>query len=211
MEIIQITAGLLSTNCYLIINPETRRAILIDSPPDSKDQILETLRNEQVQLEAILLTHSHWDHFADANPIKCSTGANLFVHKNDYYRIQNPFEHTLVQLDFEIEPAEANHLIVHRESLVFETAKLEAIPTPGHTEGGMTYVLESERCAFVGDTIFYLSVGRTDLPGGNAELLMQSINQTIFQLPDDFILYPGHERPTTVGFEKSFNPYVLVV
>lgn len=211
MKIIQITAGLLLTNCYLVINSEARKAVLIDAPPDSTKHILETLRSEQVELEAILLTHSHWDHFADANPIKRSTGAKLFLHKNDYYRIQNPLEHTLVQLDFEIEPVEVDHLFVEQELLVFETVKLEAIPTPGHTEGGMIYVLDSERCAFVGDTIFYLSVGRTDLPGGNSETLIQSINQIIFRLPDDFVLYPGHDRATTVGFEKSFNPYVLAV
>ncbi len=211
MKIIRITAGLLETNCYLIINPEARKALLIDSPPDSIDKVLETLRTEQAQLEAILLTHTHWDHFAEANPIKRSTGAKLYVHKNDYYRIQNPLEHTLMPLDFEIESAEADYLIGGQEELVFEAATLEAIPTPGHTEGGITYVLRSEGCAFVGDTIFYLSVGRTDLPGGNDEALTKSINEIILRLPDDYILYTGHDKPTTVGFEKSFNPYIITV
>lgn len=211
MEIIPIIAGLLETNCYLLTSAESRKAILIDAPPDSTEIVLQELKKRDLVLEAILLTHTHWDHTADAEPIKNATGAKLYVSDSDYYRLQEPMKHTLMPLDFEIKPTKADYLINVEDILTFRTTKLRAIPTPGHTEGGLTYVLDSQRCAFVGDTIFYLSIGRWDLPGGDEQTLLKSIRNVIFALPDDFILYPGHGISTTVGFEKNNNPYVLPI
>lgn len=211
MEIISIIAGILDTNCYLLASAESRTAILIDAPPESAEIVFEELKKRDLSLEAILLTHTHWDHTADAEPIKNVTGAKLYVSVTDYYRLQEPMKHALVPLGFEIKPTKADYLINGEELPTFRTTQLRAIPTPGHTEGGLTFVLESQRCAFVGDTIFYLSIGRWDLPGGDEQTLLESIRNGIFTLPDDFILYPGHGILTTVGFEKSNNPYVLPI
>lgn len=211
MEIIPIIAGILDTNCYLLTSAESLTAILIDTPPESIEIVLHELKKRDLTLEAILLTHTHWDHTADAEPIKNATGAQLYVSNSDYFRLQEPMSHTLMPLDFEIKPVKADYLIDAEMMLTFQTAQLRAIPTPGHTEGGLTYVLESQRCAFVGDTIFHLSIGRWDLPGGDEQTLLDSIRNVIFALPDDFILYPGHGISTTVGFEKINNPYVLPI
>lgn len=208
MEVIPLVAGILDTNCYLIISEETRTALLIDAPPDSKDLVLEELSMRKLQLEAILLTHTHWDHTVDTAEIKKETGAKIFVSQADNYRLQEPSKHTLFPLEFDIEPAEADHLISGKELLDFRTAECWAIPTPGHTEGGLIYVFDSLRSAFVGDTIFYLSIGRSDLPGGDEESLIRSIRDKVFALPDDYILYPGHGAKTSVQFEKENNPFL---
>ncbi|MGQ9819955.1 MAG: MBL fold metallo-hydrolase [Candidatus Kapaibacteriales bacterium] len=211
MEIITIVAGILETNCYLITSPESRTAILIDAPPESAEMVSQELKKRDLSLESILLTHTHWDHTADAEPIKKATKAMLYVSKLDYYRIQEPMKHTLMPLYFEIKPVEADYLISKEELLTFGSIELLATPTPGHTEGGLTFVFKSRQCAFVGDTIFYRSVGRWDLPGGDEKTLLESIRNKIFALPDDFTLYPGHGITTTVGFEKKNNVYVLPI
>lgn len=208
MKIIPLVAGILETNCYLVVSEESQTAILIDAPPDSKNLVVEELRKGNLRLEAILLTHTHWDHTVDANAIKKDTGAKLFVSIADYYRLQEPMKHTLMMLDFEIEPAVADYLISNKELLPLQTAQVLAVPTPGHTEGGLTFIFHSIRSAFVGDTIFYLSIGRTDLPGGDENALLQSIKEVVFALPEDYLLYPGHGMPTTVAFEKENNPFL---
>ncbi|MCX7909310.1 MAG: MBL fold metallo-hydrolase [Ignavibacteria bacterium] len=211
MKIIPVVAGILETNCYLVVNETTRTAVLIDAPPESKEIITNKLKEEDCTLEAILLTHSHWDHSADVNPLKRETGAKVYIHSADSYRILEPMKHTIFELDFQIEPCEPDVLLFGNETLEFRTATFRVIHSPGHTEGSVAYLLDTMRCAFVGDTIFYLSVGRTDLPGGDPTLLQESINKILNELPEDYKLYVGHFQETTVGFEKTYNPYLMLI
>lgn len=210
MKIIPVVAGILDTNSYLVVNETTKTGLLIDAPPESAEIVLSKIESENCKLEAILLTHSHWDHSADANALKQKTGAKIYVHKADNYRLLSPMEHTIFELDFVIEPCEADFLLEGGETLQFSTTNLRVLHTPGHTEGSVVYVCDELKCAFAGDTIFYLSVGRTDLPGGNQELLQESLNRLLNELPEDYTLYVGHYKETTVGFEKSYNPYLML-
>lgn len=210
MKIIPVVAGILDTNTYLVVNETTKTGLLIDAPPESAEIVLSKIESENCKLEAILLTHSHWDHSADANALKQKTGAKIYVHKADNYRLLSPMEHTIFELDFVIEPCEADFLLEGGETLQFSTTNLRVLHTPGHTEGSVVYVCDELKCAFAGDTIFYLSVGRTDLPGGNQELLQESLNRLLNELPEDYTLYVGHYKETTVGFEKSYNPYLML-
>ncbi len=209
MEIVTMQAGLLETNLYFVVNNVVGKALLIDAPLDSKELVMDFLNRSGLKLEAILLTHTHWDHSGDCALIKQATGAPIYVHRNDLFRLQNPNEHLLIDLDLEILPADADFLLDGEVQLKFNTTSVRVLPTPGHTEGSVTFVIDELKSAFVGDTIFYLSVGRTDLPGGNEDELFASIQNVIFNLPDDYILYPGHERSTTVYFERLYNPYIL--
>lgn len=211
MKIIPLVAGILETNCYLVVNEATKTALLIDAPPESKEIIIDYLNQNGCKLEAILLTHSHWDHSADANPLKSETEAKVFVHSEDYYRLQEPMKHTIFELDFNIEPCDADVLLEGGEILDFQTTSLRVMHTPGHTEGSICFVCDSLKCAFVGDTIFYLSIGRTDLPGGDPVKLQNSINRILNKLPDEYTLYVGHYQETSVGFEKSYNPYLMLM
>lgn len=210
MKIIPIVAGILETNCFLVVNVEKGTAVVIDAPPESKGIILDHLARENSKLEAILLTHSHWDHFADANPLKTHTGAKVFVHSLDNYRLEEPMKHTIFDIGFEIEACDADVLLNGGEVLEFDTTTLRVIHTPGHTEGSVVFVCDQMQCAFVGDTIFYLSVGRTDLPGGSSEKLNDSVNRLLNELPENYTLYVGHYQETTVGFEKIHNPYLML-
>lgn len=210
MKIIPVVAGILDTNSYLVVNETTKTGLLIDAPPESAEIVLSKIESENCKLEAILLTHSHWDHSADANALKQKTGAKIYVHKADNYRLLSPMEHTIFELDFVIEPCEADFLLDGGETLQFSTTNLRVLHTPGHTEGSVVYVCDELKCAFAGDTIFYLSVGRTDLPGGNQEILQESLNRLLNELPEDYTLYVGHYKETTVGFEKSYNPYLML-
>lgn len=211
MKIIPVVAGLLETNCYLVANNQTQTSLLVDAPPDSVTQIFDILKEEQLELEAVLLTHSHWDHCADLAKIKKQTNAPIYVHILDKYRLENPMEHTIIPLDFEIEPCPPDYLIDKDETLNFKTSVVRVIQTPGHTEGSVVYIVDSLKSAFVGDTIFYLSVGRTDLPGGDSNLLQKSLNRLLNELPDDYKLFVGHYQETTVGFEKNYNPFFISV
>ncbi|ROL59007.1 MBL fold metallo-hydrolase [Bacteroidetes/Chlorobi group bacterium MS-B_bin-24] len=211
MRIIPVVAGLLETNCYLVVNPQSQTSLLIDAPPESSEILFEILSNENSQLEAILLTHTHWDHCADLSTIKERTSAPVYVHILDSYRLENPMEHTIIPLDFNIEPCKPDYLIKDEETLKFKTADVRVLHTPGHTEGSVVYVVDSLKAAFAGDTIFYLSVGRTDLPGGDANQLQESLFRLLNELPDDYRLFVGHYQETTVGFEKSFNPFLVSI
>ncbi len=211
MKIIPIVAGILDTNCFLVVNTQKGTAVLIDAPPESKEIILGYLEQENCKLEAILLTHSHWDHSADANPLKTLTDAKVFVHALDNYRLEEPMKHTIFDIGFEIEPCRADTLLEGEEILEFETITFRVVHTPGHTEGSVVYVCDQLECAFAGDTIFYLSVGRSDLPGGNPEQLQESINRLLSELPENYTLYVGHYQETSVGFEKIHNPYLMLI
>ncbi len=211
MKIIPVVAGILETNCYLVVNETTRTALLVDVPPESKEIIINKLSEEGCALEAILLTHTHWDHSADAHQLKQETQAPLYVHSADYYRLLEPMKHTIFELDFTIEPCEADFKLEGGETLCFQTTTLRVLHTPGHTEGSVAFVCNDLKCAFVGDTIFYLSVGRTDLPGGDPALLQESLGRILNELPEDYILYVGHNQETTVGFEKNYNPYLMLI
>ncbi|MFN3305822.1 MAG: MBL fold metallo-hydrolase [Candidatus Kapaibacteriota bacterium] len=211
MEIIPIVAGILETNCFLVVNKEKGSAVLIDAPPESKEKILSRLTEENCKLEAILLTHSHWDHCVDANPLKTLSGAKVFAHFLDKYRLEEPMKHTIFDIGFEIEPCVADTLLKGGEVLEFDTTTFRVIHTPGHTEGSVVYVCDQLQCAFAGDTIFYLSVGRTDLPGGDPEQLHESINRLLNELPENYTLYVGHYQETSVGFEKIHNPYLMLI
>lgn len=210
MNIIPVVAGILETNCFLVVNKSTKTALLIDAPPESKEIVLNKLNEEDCKLEAILLTHSHWDHCADAAKLKLETNAKIYVHRADNYRLLSPMDHTLFEINFAIEPCSADVLIDGNDTFEFTTATTRVIHTPGHTEGSIAYIFDSLKCAFVGDTIFYLSVGRTDLPGGDPALLQESLNKILNELPEDYQLYVGHYKQTTVGFEKSYNPYLML-
>ncbi|ROL56282.1 MBL fold metallo-hydrolase [Bacteroidetes/Chlorobi group bacterium Naka2016] len=211
MKVIPVVAGILETNCFLVVNEGTKTALLFDAPPQCKNIIMSKMAEEDCTLEAILLTHTHWDHTADANPLKQETGAKVYVHSADYYRLQEPMKHTIFELDFNIEPCEADVLLQGGETIQFRTTTLRVLHTPGHTEGSVAFVCDELQCAFVGDTIFYLSVGRTDLPGGDENLLQESLGRILNELPENYKLYVGHNQETTVGFERSYNPYLMLI
>ena len=208
MEIIVVESGLIETNGYLIFDDNTKEAALIDAPQDSSELFLSHIQSNNLKLQYIFLTHTHWDHSTDANRLKNETGAKLCVHINDEYRLLNPNLYSILPLPFVLEESKPDKFLKHDELINVGSIRLQVKHTPGHTEGSLCYIDYEDKIVFSGDTLFNGSVGRVDLPGGSLELLMHSINTILMSLPDDFKVYCGHGISTTIGSERRQNPFL---
>ncbi|MBU3699769.1 MAG: MBL fold metallo-hydrolase [Candidatus Kapabacteria bacterium] len=201
--------GPVATNCYLVGDASTLTAYLVDAPYGAHEPVMRTLREQGWRLTDILLTHTHWDHTADCARIKRDTGAAVTVHESDLYRLIDPMAHTIWPLPFTID-AVLDALTIDgsvEHVTLMSGLRLKVLHTPGHTEGGICFVDEANERVFVGDTLFHQSVGRTDLPGGDMETLIESIRRELFVLPDSYVAWPGHGPKTTIGLERTSNPF----
>lgn len=205
----KLECGPVATNAYVVLNQAIHQAFVVDTPPDSAEEILEAVQAAGCRLTDVLLTHTHWDHTVDCARIVRETGAGVSVHAEDAYRLLDPMRHTVWQLPFTIDPVVPNTLLEHNQRITAAGIGLQVIHTPGHTEGGVCFVDEANYRVFVGDTLFAGSVGRTDLPGGNMEQLMFSITTHLLQLDDQYTILPGHGETSTIGMERNTNPFLL--
>lgn len=208
MEIIQIEAGPVATIGYLVYDRESRQGLIIDTPPDSAGEFIKYIDTLGVEVKYIVLTHTHWDHTADCGTIKEHTKAPVLVHKADEYRLLDPMNHTVFFLPFSLEPLTPDKYLNEGDVLKCGCLEFEIIHTPGHTEGCICLVEHNEKTVFSGDTLFQASIGRTDLPGGDSWQIIDSINNKLMRLPDDYIVYAGHGDKTDIGSERRTNPFL---
>ena len=201
--------GPVATNCYLVGDDSTKTAYLVDAPHGAAEPVMRVLSEKGWKLTDLLLTHTHWDHTADCARLQRETGARVTVHEADLYRLTDPMAHTIWPLPFVIEPVTDVTIIDSATShlVLSDKRRLDVLFTPGHTEGGVCFVDRSADRVFVGDTLFNGSVGRTDLPGGDMDQLIQSIRTELFGLPEHFVAWPGHGPETTIGVERRTNPF----
>jgi len=207
-EVICVEAGLIMTNCYIVIDNNNNDAIVVDTALESAELLFDIINKRNLRVVGIVLTHTHWDHSGDAYLLRQLTGAPVMVHRDDEYRLLKPNENTVMMLPLEIEGCKPDRYLTDGESLLLGDNVFEVRHTPGHTEGGICLVNHKEKIAFAGDTIFKQSIGRTDLPGGSTELILNSIKDKIMTLDDDYILFCGHGPSTTVGEERIYNPFL---
>ncbi|MBM2815691.1 MAG: beta-lactamase domain protein [Ignavibacteria bacterium] len=207
MEIIPVEAGPLATMCYVATDPVTGKSIVIDVPPEGAEILFSLIRQNKSELSGIILTHSHWDHSAEAGKLSEMTGAPVASHPADEYRLKNPSEHSIFHLPFKLEPVAVSKYLIHKDVISFGKEKLEIRHTPGHTEGSICLVSHTDKVVFSGDTLFKESIGRFDLPGGNQESLIDSIKQQLLSLSDNFKVLCGHGESTTIGYERLNNPF----
>jgi len=198
----------LGTNAYLLMAPDREDAVLIDAPPTAWEAIAPQLAKSKRKLAAVLLTHGHWDHMADAAACRAG-GAAIYAHQADLEWIKNP----MMQADFmipdlEIVPAKVDHFLTHGQMLEVAGIKFEVRHVPGHAPGNVLFYSAEMKAAYVGDVIFAGSVGRADLPGGDWDVLENSIRTQVYTLPGDTVIFPGHGPKTTVAKERASNPYV---
>ena len=200
---------------------ETRRAICID-PGEKSEKIVSFLNENDLDLQAITLTHGHLDHVGGTFDLhKSFPHAEILLHKDDedlYYGLPeqplffglSPHQLKPLGLDYETPPQLSRNW---QDGEIYEVGALrfKILHCPGHTRGHVVLAEESKKKVFVGDCLFEGSIGRTDLPGGSYEQLMDSINEKILALGDDFTVYSGHGRETTVGREKQTNPFLTGV
>jgi hydroxyacylglutathione hydrolase len=208
LQILSFTLGPAQTNAYLIADPDTRDAAVIDPSWDGK-RILSEAQTRGWRIAHLWYTHAHFDHIGGAAEIADALNPLPLValHPNDHVLWRAGGGGAL--FGFKIDPGpEPTIDFVHGQILRLGSVQFEVRFTPGHTTGHcVLYCAEANVC-FCGDLIFAGSVGRTDLPGGNWETLEQSIREQIYTLPDDTRLLSGHGPETTVGNEKKFNPFV---
>ena len=204
MKVKTFVKGPIDANNYLIIDPKTNEAVLIDCSESDKSYI-EEIKNTNVNLKYILLTHGHFDHILGCNEFHKAFGVEIYVGQEDTKQIKYAPEMTMMLGGVRI-PEVIAPIKTVKDGDVFKIGEteLKAISTPGHTEGGMCY-LSNDGKLFSGDTLFMQSVGRTDFMGGNFEKIKHSVCEKLFKLSDETEVYTGHGPKTTIGREKKFN------
>ena len=199
MEIYTLITSMCSTNTYVLISDG--QAIAVD-PGDGATEICEFIKSKNAILKYILITHAHFDHIGAVSELQ-KTGASVYISQTDY-------EHVYVNEQFgdfaHVQPFEADVFIKEGDKFELCGHKFEVIETPGHTAGGVCYIMD-DSTIFSGDTLFRSSVGRTDLPFGDYAAIIKSIKK-LFALPHDYEVLPGHSQRTTLDFERRNNPYV---
>lgn len=208
MKIDRLTVGMLQEHTYFIIDEASKKAFIIDPGAEAK-RILDKIANEGLEIQAILLTHGHFDHIGAAVEIREALGCPIVIHECGKAYISSADYNLSSVFGREDVTFEADRYVNKGEQIVLEgtDVTLEVVFAPGHTLDGVAYYSEAEGVAFVGDIIFNGSVGRTDNPGGDMGTLLKSIRENIFTLPGETVLYPGHGGPTTVKQEKNTNPF----
>lgn len=200
--------GMALTFGYCLADVAAKTAVIIDAPQHTDEIFGQLCEREGYVATAILLTHTHWDHTAAGAAMKRRLGAPLYAHSADEYRLIEPNSHTVWALPFEIEPAATDFYLENGSILTFGRFSIEVRHTPGHTEGGVCFVEHKLGLIFSGDTLFAGSIGRTDLPGGNMDELLDSIRRELLTLPDSIEVFPGHGDPTDIGAERCGNPFL---
>jgi hydroxyacylglutathione hydrolase len=203
-----LPVGPLQCNCSVIGDETTREAIVID-PGDQIEDVLALIEKHNLQVKQIVITHAHIDHVGGAMKLRVATGAPILLNQNDYALLKmldvqaawigmkNPGK---VEIDGSVGQADT----IQAGSL---TANV--IHTPGHTEGSVCLYFPAESKLIAGDTLFAGNIGRTDLPGGSMEKIIDSLHEKVMALPDDTLVVPGHGPLTTIGEERESNPFLV--
>ncbi|MDR0787866.1 MAG: MBL fold metallo-hydrolase [Gemmatimonadota bacterium] len=200
------TGGAFAENAYLLTCPASGRAVIVD-PGGGVDELLARVRQKDLSVDAILLTHAHIDHVDGVAAAKEETGAPIHLHREAESQYRGVVSQArMFGLDMSGLPP-VDEYLMEGETLRFGECELTVRYAPGHAPGHVIFV--GDGVAVSGDCIFSGSIGRTDLPGGDFQTLMRSIREQILTLPDGMVLYTGHGPETTVGHERAFNPFLV--
>lgn len=199
-KIILETVGMIETNCYLVQIEESRKLYIID-PGAEPDMIVKVASRLSFDEAVILLTHAHVDHIGAVSGVAAALNVKtVYLHPNDLGLYNSPDNHLMPFIPRAKDLPVPAHAIAETDFTILET--------PGHTLGGVCFYFKQIPALFAGDTLFSGSIGRTDLPGGNMETILNSIRNKILVLPDSLKIYCGHGLATTVGNERANNPYL---
>ena len=204
LEISTIVVGPFQQNCRVVKDRATGEAVVVD-PGAEADRILKAVAQSAATVRYILLTHAHLDHCGAAAPVQRALGAPLAMHSGDLPLLRALPEHGAMFGLHGLEVPTVDIDLAATAALPFADGEIEVVHTPGHTPGGVTFLFG--RHGFFGDTLFQMSVGRTDL-GGNAKTYAQTLREKVLTMPDDTVVYTGHGPDTTIGQERVNNPFL---
>jgi hydroxyacylglutathione hydrolase len=210
MDVRMLTVGPVQENCFIVRRDGSDRALIVD-PGEEADRLLGVIDELGVTLEAILLTHTHFDHVGAVAPVARATGAPVFCPQLETQVLADIMAYVPWEGFGPFESYEADHTVAGGETLQLAGFDVDVVFTPGHSPGHVTYVMADEQAMFSGDVLFQASVGRTDLPGGDHATLMASIADLLARYPDEMRVHPGHMGLTTLGAERAHNPFLAAL
>ena len=205
MDVRMFTVGPVQENCFLLRHDDSREALIVD-PGDEAPKLLAAIEELQLDLQAILLTHTHFDHVGAVAPVAKATGAPVYCPKLEVPVLQDIMSFVPWPGFGPFESWDPEETVEGGEQLQLAGFEIEVIYTPGHSPGHVTYAVED--ALFSGDVLFQGSVGRTDLPGGDWPTLARSIESLLEHYPDEQRVFPGHMGLTTLGRERATNPFL---
>jgi len=204
-QIICITNGMFQENCFIVADPETRDAVVVD-PGEEAELFIRRIEHESLTLRAVWLTHAHIDHISGVKGIIEHSHVPIYLHPADRPLYDNAeSQGQWLGVGSEAAPP-PDHDLNHGDQLTLGNCSFEVRHVPGHSPGGVAFV--GRGVVLSGDALFAGSIGRTDLPGGDTETLLTCIREQLLTLPDETIVYSGHGPETTIGTERTTNPFL---
>ncbi len=208
LDVRMFTVGPVAENCYFVRRQDSDTAVIVD-PGDEAEKLLGALEALGIAtVEAIVLTHTHFDHVGAVAPVARATGAPVYCPELELEVLANINDYVRWPGFGPFESYDADHTVAGGESLELAGLRFEVLFTPGHSPGHVTWALREHGALFSGDVLFEGSVGRVDLPGGDWPTLLQSIDMLLGAFPEDTTVYPGHMGLTTLGRERATNPFL---
>src|SRR5215217_2609339 len=207
MDVRTFTVGPVQENCHIARRDGADEAIVID-PGEEPARLLEAIDALEVDIAAILLTHTHFDHVGAVAPLARATGAEVWCPELEVPVLADIMSYVPWPGFGPFESYAADHAVAGGERLELAGMEIDVLFTPGHSPGHVTYSIPAEQAVFSGDVLFQGSIGRTDLPGGDTQTLMNTLADLVERLPDETVVYPGHMGVTTIGRERAENPFL---
>lgn len=206
LDVEMLTVGAIAENCFLLRRQGSDRVLVVD-PGEEPERILAAAA-EMGEVEAILLTHCHFDHIGAVAPVAAATGAPVYCPRLEVPLLADIMAFVPWEGFGPYESYDADETVAGGEALELAGLELDVVFTPGHSPGHVTYSVRGEDAIFSGDVLFQGSVGRVDLPGGDGPTLMRSIGTLLDTHPDETVVHPGHMGITTLGAERASNPFL---
>ncbi|AVK96304.1 MBL fold metallo-hydrolase [Lysinibacillus sphaericus] len=210
MNVRSYSLGPIQTNCYIVSNKE--KECLIFDPGEEATKIIKVIRSNGLKPLAIFLTHAHFDHIGAVDEVREAFNIPVWIHEKEVSWLDDPMKNGSGKYaslpDYKVAAPAKEHIIKKEQLFEISNFVFNAVFTPGHSPGSISYIFEQDGFAIVGDTLFEQSIGRTDLLGGSTKLLLASIHDKLLSLPEDTIVYPGHGNYTTIGTEMETNPFL---
>ena len=205
IRIKSMVVGMVGTNCYLVYDEETKRGAVVD-PGDGAELVIDAAKNLGLHMEAIFLTHGHFDHMMAVDALRDAWKVKVYACEKEKEILCDSEKNLVSSYYGEAYSLAADIYVKEGDEIEAAGFIWKVLETPGHTIGSCCYYIEKEEVLFAGDTLFSGSYGRTDLPTGSGRQMIGSVTRLLRELPEETKVYPGHMDQTTIGWEKKNNP-----